>query len=188
MTEKQVVQNKDLDHTHTSLVTSYGCYFLHCRELGAFIFLWRAVGEEKSFLRGNDLLLVCLGHGVSDPIPLQSGQPTAVHTGKQVKIYLTQNSSLQDTLGSVWGQGGWPGLDAGWGASADLACLLRKQGKCRRPCLWSDSSHWSLSQETLDRLRCSSLLLHAKHIHLPILSGDFSFSFPLKKNKQRKRM
>lgn len=55
-------------------------------------------GRKNHYLGGMTFAWFCLRQGVSDPVPIQSGQHSVVHTGKQAKIYLTQNSSFQDTL------------------------------------------------------------------------------------------
>lgn len=66
--------------------------------------------------------------------------------------------------------------------------LPKETGKTQETVSVIRCSRCSLSQETSDGHRLFSPLLCAKHIHLPILSGDFSFSFPLKENKQGKLM
>ena len=55
-------------------------------------------GRENHSLGEMTFAWLCLQQGVSDPVPVQSGQHSVVHTGKQAKIYLTQNSSFEDTL------------------------------------------------------------------------------------------
>lgn len=186
--KNQAIQNKDLSPIYIP------CYILwklllSVSQVGGFYLHVKGCQRKKIFPLGKWPSLSCVCDRESQ-IPSLSNQDSIQWCTQVNKPKYTSPkiAACRIPYSSVWGQEGWPGLHAGWGARAGLACLLRKQGKYRRPCLSSDSSHCSLSQETSDNLRCSSPLLSAKHIHLAILSGDFSFYFPLKKNKQRKQM
>ena len=112
-------------------------------------------------------------------------QHSVVHTGKQAKIDLTQNSSLQDTCSSVWGPeklawcGCWLGRGGGGGCWSGRP--PKEPGKAQETIfcdpttvLFPFPGKLGQSQTLLSPPLCQ---IHSSSI----LSGDISFSFPLRK-------